>query len=329
MSETSPTLSLPYLQPSQAQKHVTHNEALRILDAVTQLSVLNTALTTPPELPEEGNRYIVAASATGAWAGQDHNVAVWSDAAWQFFVPGLGWRADVASTGATLRFNGTAWVSPAVPVLQNLPLAGVNTTADTTNRLAVSSGATLFSHAGAGHRMKLNKAAATNTSSLLFQTGFSGRAEMGTTGSDDFAIKVSPDGTNFRTAMKIQADSGAVQFPTGQNFFEDVFILDGSAWSFVIPWSNPARIMMWLSVNIVGRFYLVAITGSMTGASNFSSMFTSPAGSMSFLTGPLTGTTGPAGKINLSIHDEGSVRRMYVENRLGSNRLFTLSTMGK
>jgi hypothetical protein len=37
MPDTSHALSLPLIQPSQAQKHVTHNEALRILDAVVQL----------------------------------------------------------------------------------------------------------------------------------------------------------------------------------------------------------------------------------------------------------------------------------------------------
>ena len=40
MPDTSHALSLPLIQPSQAQKHVTHNEALRILDAVVQLVVI-------------------------------------------------------------------------------------------------------------------------------------------------------------------------------------------------------------------------------------------------------------------------------------------------
>ena len=79
MPETSPTLAMPYIQPAQAQKHVTHNEALRILDAVSQLSVLNADLAEPPLLPEEGDRYIVAQDGTGAWAGQDFNVAIWVD----------------------------------------------------------------------------------------------------------------------------------------------------------------------------------------------------------------------------------------------------------
>ncbi len=214
MAETSPTLSLPYLQPAQAQKHVTHNEALRMLDAVTQLAVLNAALTEPPALPEAGDRYIVAAGATGEWAGQDHAIALWVDSTWQFFAPRTGWRADVTGSGDTLRFDGVAWVSPAVPPLQNLPLLGVATTADATSRLAVSSDATLLTHAGSDHQVKINKAAAGDTASLLYQTGFSGRAEMGLAGSDGFSIKVSPDGSTWENAIHVDAASYRVGFGT-------------------------------------------------------------------------------------------------------------------
>ena len=330
MSQTSPILSLPYIQPAQAQKHVTHNEALRILDAVTQLSVIDTSLTAPPVQPAEGDRYIVASTATDGWAGQDHNIAVRVDGTWQFFVPATGWRADVAGTGGQVRFDGTQWQDTAAAVnLQNVPEVGINTSADSTNRLSVSANATLLSHAGTGHQLKLNKATAGNTASLLFQTGFSGRAEIGTAGNDNFAVKVSADGTTFRTAMSVEASTAAVQFKSGQVYFEDVFILNNSAWSVTIPWSNPSRIMLWVSVNLEGRFYLVAVTGTLTGANNLGLMFANPPGSMNFLSGPLTGTTGAAGAINLSIDNTGSAPKLFVENRLGSNRLFTLSTIGK
>lgn len=330
MSQTSPFLSLPYVQPAQAQKHVTLNEALRILDAVTQLSVLSTELTSPPAQPAPGDRYIVADQASGAWAGQDQRVAAWVDSTWQFFPPSLGWRADVANTGGQVRFDGTSWQSTSEAVdLQNLPNIGVNTTADDTNKLAVSADATLLNHDGAGHQLKLNKAAAGQTSSLLFQTGFSGRAEMGTAGSDDFEIKVSGDGSNFKTALRVDADTAAVQIKSGQSFFEDVFILNDTVWSVDIPWSNPSRIMMWVSVNLEGRFYLVAVTGTLTGANNFGEMFANPPGTMGYFSGPLNGTTGPAGGINLSIDNTGAVPKLFIENRLGSNRLFTLSTLGK
>ncbi|APE45037.1 hypothetical protein BOO69_17685 [Sulfitobacter alexandrii] len=210
MSETSPSLALPYLQPAQAQKHVTHNEALRILDAVTQLSVLSATLDTPPALPEEGDRHIVGPGATAAWAGQEHDIAIWVDSTWQFFAPRPGWRADVTPTGETLRFDGTVWVAPALAELQNLESVGINASADGTNRLAVSSDATLFTHDGSGHQLKLNKAAEGDTASVLFQTGFAGRAEIGTTGADDFTIKVSADGTSFLRAIHIEPVTGTI-----------------------------------------------------------------------------------------------------------------------
>src|SRR6056297_742498 len=147
MSQTSPTLALPYLQPAQAQKHVTHNEALRILDALTQLSVLSATLADPPALPNAGDCYILPLGPSGDWAGQSGKLAVYDGTAWQFLAPASGWRADVTPTGEMLRFDGIGWVA-ALPVLQNLPQLGVGTTADTTNRLAVVADATLLSHDG-------------------------------------------------------------------------------------------------------------------------------------------------------------------------------------
>ncbi|MCX7558193.1 DUF2793 domain-containing protein [Sulfitobacter sp. F26204] len=332
MSQTSPTLSLPYIQPAQAQKHVTHNEALRILDAVTQLSVISTTLTSPPGQTAEGDRFIVADSATGAWAGQEQNVAVWVDNTWQFFVPNVGWRADIAGSGEEVRFDGSDWQPSGgggAIDLQNVPAVGVNTTADNTNKLAVSSDATLFNNAGGGHQLKLNKAAATDTASVLFQTGFGGRAEMGTAGSDNFEIKVSANGNNYQTAIRTEAGTGAVQFPSGQSYFQDVFILNDSAWSMSIPWSNPSRILMWLSVNLEGRYFMFSITGTLTGVNNFGEMFVNPPGTLNYFTGALTGTTGPAGGINIAIDVAGPTPTLYLENRLGSNRLFTLATLGK
>ena len=64
--DTTPNLALPYILASQAQKHVTHNEAIRALDALVQISVKDRDLAAPPGAPAEGDRYIVAAAATGA-----------------------------------------------------------------------------------------------------------------------------------------------------------------------------------------------------------------------------------------------------------------------
>ena len=53
MSEQTSLISLPYIMPSQAQKHVTHKEALRILDAVLPIRVAGPATDTPPKDPQE------------------------------------------------------------------------------------------------------------------------------------------------------------------------------------------------------------------------------------------------------------------------------------
>ena len=206
MSNLSALLSLPYIQPAQAQKHVTHNEALRILDALVMLSVASRVLTAPPASPAEGERHIVAAPATGAWAGQEDTVAVHEAGGWLFLAPQPGWRAFVADEGADVRWQGGAWMLAGIPA--GTEVLGINTAGDSVNRLAVSAPATLLTHEGAGHQLKLNKAAPGDTASLLYQTNWSGRAEMGLAGGDAWSIKVSPDGAAWTEALAIDPVTG-------------------------------------------------------------------------------------------------------------------------
>jgi len=204
---TSPNLTLPYLDAAQAQKHVTHNDALRMLDALVQTSVLSRVLTAPPATPADGDRYIVPVGASGVWAAQAGKIAAFQDGAWAYYAPRTGWVAWVVAENVLLIFNAGAWGS-ALSVLQNLALVGVNTTADATNKLAVKSAATLFDNIGNGHQLKLNKAAATDTVSLLYQDGFSGRAELGLAGDDDFHLKVSADGSSYKEALRLDRSTG-------------------------------------------------------------------------------------------------------------------------
>lgn len=210
MPDLSPILSLPLILPAQAQKHVTHNEALRLLDVLVQLAVLNRNLSAAPALPAIGDRHIVASGAVGAWAGQVGKIALYTVTGWQFFRPLAGWQAQVLAEGVTVVYSGVVWAAPTAQT--TAPIFGVNATADTTNRLTVQSAATLLSHDGAGHQVKVNKAAVGNTASLLFQTGFSGRAEMGLAGNDSFSIKVSADGTAFNDALSADPATGQVSF---------------------------------------------------------------------------------------------------------------------
>lgn len=204
---------MPYIQGGQAQKHITHNEAIRKLDAIVHLSVVSQA-TAPDLAAADGDRYIVASGGTDDFAGQDGAVAMRENGSWVFFTPRTGWTAFDETVGGHVVFDGSSWIASSgggsVTATDQL---GINATADTTNRLTVSADATLLNNAGAGHQLKLNKSGTADTASLLFQTGWSGRAEMGTTGSDDFAIKVSGDGSAFQTALEVDAVTGAVSLP--------------------------------------------------------------------------------------------------------------------
>ncbi len=203
MTDTSTNLNLPLIQPAQAQKHVTHNEAIEVLDHVTQLVLAEVDALNPPAAAEDGAVYALGAVPTGDWSGQGGKLACRSGNGWLFVTPRRGWQGWLDDGARQVVFDGLEWGEIAAP-----DTLGVNTTADEQNRLAVSAPSTLLTHEGAGHQLKINKAEEADTASLLFQTGWSARAEMGTTGSDDFAIKVSDDGANWNTGLSVDAATG-------------------------------------------------------------------------------------------------------------------------
>ncbi|EGP07798.1 hypothetical protein CSIRO_2393 [Bradyrhizobiaceae bacterium SG-6C] len=222
MTDT-PHLGLPFIEGSQAQKHVTHNEALRILDSVVQIGVLDTDRTAPPSSPAEGDRHIVASGATGAWAGHADAVAVREDGAWRFLNPKAGWCAWSDADGLLLVYDGTAWieVTGSGGMSGSVSLLGINDSASAPNLLTVKSNAALFdaiavADSGSGDmRLQISKETAANTASVVFSDAFSGRAEFGLIGSDDFKLKVSSDGSTFTEALIIDRSSGNAAFPRG------------------------------------------------------------------------------------------------------------------
>jgi hypothetical protein len=357
MSDTTTHLGLPYLMAAQAQKHVTHNEALRLLDAMVQLAVLDRTRTAPPASPADGDRHLVASGATGLWVGWDLNVAFWVDGAWLRLVPRPGWLVWVADEGTFFVWSGSSWasvgeprdVSDAVFSLVNdadptrkavFSLAGISTgqtrtytlpntsselailagtqtfsgnktfsgtltasggtatigtstgtatygvgtgattngttktvnlgtggasgsntvvnigsatsgaggatvintptvtfansvtqvgmpqanltaqqlglgwaTADSFNRFSINTPAMLFNHAGNGIEATFNKNAPGDDAAFAFKTGFSARALIGLLGNDDFGFKVSPDGSAYFDAIRIDRASGRVELP--------------------------------------------------------------------------------------------------------------------
>jgi len=219
MSDATTHLLLPYILAAQAQKHVTHNEALRLLDGLVQLSVLDRDLTAPPGSPADGDRYIVASGATGDWTGWDLNVALWTDGAWLRLPPRTGWRAWVEDEGLLLVYDGAGWIGTTPAALQNMALLGVGTTADASNPFSAKLNAALWTsrpkaEGGTGDLfLQLNKEAAGDDLGLTLQTNFVTKALVGLFGSDRFRLAVSADGSTFFDALSVDNATGIVDQP--------------------------------------------------------------------------------------------------------------------
>lgn len=210
MSETT-RLKMPFIMAAQAQKHVTHNEALLAADAMVQLSVETRGLVKPPAVPDEGARYLVAASPGGAFLGQAGRIAAYDEGAWRFHAPREGWRCWVADEARLIVHSDGAWrplgvAEAGAGTPTRFDGLGIGTPPDETNKLAVKADAALFTHddvtPGSGNmRITLNKSTAARDAGLVFQTGFSSRALLGTFGSDTFTLKISPDGSVFSPVL--------------------------------------------------------------------------------------------------------------------------------
>lgn len=107
---TIPNLLLPQILAGQAQKHVTHNEALRSLDGLVQLSVKDRTCNTPPASAADGARYIVGPAPTGSWAGWAGDIALRVDGAWHGLPARGGFLAWVEAEGVLLVREGLEWV---------------------------------------------------------------------------------------------------------------------------------------------------------------------------------------------------------------------------
>lgn len=211
MPNTTNRVKLPYILQSQSQKEVTHNSGLDLIDALLQAACVSVSVNTPPGSPVAGDCYVVGTSPTGAWAGQAKAVAFYTTG-WNFIVPWEGLTVWANDTNALYTYDGSAWgLTFNLPTsFQNLTMLGINATADATNKLSVNSAAILFNNIGNDMQVKINKNAAGDKASFLFQTGFSARAEFGLLGDDNFTLKVSADGSTFFDALKMLAASGRV-----------------------------------------------------------------------------------------------------------------------
>ncbi|MEQ8405735.1 MAG: DUF2793 domain-containing protein [Oceanicaulis sp.] len=220
MPDTTPRLALPWLMPAQAQKHVTVNEALGRLDALVGAAVESRTASAQPASPAEGEAYILPAGASGSdWETySEHDLVYFQDGAWARIAPRRGLIVHVADEADAVIYDGAAWtgLSGLITRLEALEALGVGTAPDASNPFAAKLNAALWTARSAAEggtgdlRYTLNKEGETDTLSLLFQSGWSGRAEIGLTGADDLSVKVSENGTVWRDALTIGRSDGAV-----------------------------------------------------------------------------------------------------------------------
>lgn len=265
MSQTTSRFNLPYIMPGQAQKHVTHNEAVRALDSLLNVSVISRDINTPPDMPNGGDSYLIGAAPQGIFAEHSSALACFVDGAWMFYPPVQGLIVNVEDENICLIYRGQEWAQLGIDGdidISNLSFEtfGINGDADIFNRLVLNSDASLFNHNGGGHQLKINKAQESETASLLFQNDFSGRAEMGLAGEDDFAIKVSDNGSEFKAAMSVSRESGEVSFPETPHLIQPViFNMFGDGGRFA---GKPEPLDVRLSEGFSAPDYIRSFNGS-------------------------------------------------------------------
>ena len=125
MTETY-QFGLPLVQPAQAQKHVTVNEALSRLDVVAQLRVVERTRISPPAAPVDGESYLLPIGAMAAWLGHDGEIAIWANGGWVFLVPKVGWRLWDEESSSYYLFDGASWVANAASMTSSGAATGAS-----------------------------------------------------------------------------------------------------------------------------------------------------------------------------------------------------------
>ncbi len=239
----SARLALPYLAAGQMQKHVTLNEALTRLDSIVQTAVVSRTTTAQPGAPDDGSLWILPPGATGGdWSTRPTGALMRAEGGgWTIVEAEDGLIVLVADADEFVVRQGGNWapLGARLGVVQALSLFGLGTAADAGNPFAARLNTALWTalETGAGGtgdlRLTLNKEAAGDVLSLLFQSGWGGRAELGLVGDDDLRLKVSADGSSWHDAFAVDRATGRMTHALGAGR-RVVTIFTGSG-SFAVP----------------------------------------------------------------------------------------------
>ena len=223
--EASARLGLTYLAAGQLQKHVTLNETLTRLDALVQTCVVSRSVVDQPTAPGDGALYILPEDAEGsAWSVYETGALLrFEGGVWTVVPAPDGLVALVADEGLLLIRADGEWrpAGEQLDVVQGLSRLGVGTWADAGNPFAAKLNTALWTARSTGEggdgdlRIALNKSSEADVLSLLFQSSYGGRAELGLIGGDDLTLKVSADGAVWTDALSIDRETGRIAAPAG------------------------------------------------------------------------------------------------------------------
>lgn len=192
---------------------MTVNESLGVLDALLMASVEGIDIDTPPAAPEAGKIWIVGNAPNGTFEGRALALAVWHDGRWVFHTPREGWRVWNKAQAEMIVYESGAWRSLR-PDVQELSALGIATSPDVDTPFAARLNTALWTaresaDGGSGDlRVSLNKEAAASVGSSIFQTGYSGRAELGLVGDTGLSVRMSDDGAVWNSALYFEPVKG-------------------------------------------------------------------------------------------------------------------------
>lgn len=141
-AQISQRLGFPFIISGQAQKDVTHNEALALLDAAVAASAESIGFNTPPVGPLIGQCWIVGIAPTGTWAGFAGALALWTDGGWRFVMPVQGMRVWLKDQGLWADRGASSW-SVGQEVAARLSIGGVQVVGARQAAVAAPSGGTV------------------------------------------------------------------------------------------------------------------------------------------------------------------------------------------
>lgn len=101
--------ALPFLAAGQAQKEVTHNQAIAGVDRLLHLAVCSRSAPAPPATSLPGDTYIVGTNPAGVWPGSPAMLATFDGSGWITTEPQIGCLAWVIDEMQFIVFTSVGW----------------------------------------------------------------------------------------------------------------------------------------------------------------------------------------------------------------------------